>query len=85
MEAVKARWTDDRLDDLKLQVEALGRRMDEGFQEQREENRAMQQSIVDLHKTMSDLHKTVSQFAMMLVGALIGLFAAQIGLILTQL
>jgi hypothetical protein len=38
----------------------------------------MQQSIVDLHAT-------VARFAMMLVVALIGLTATQLGLILTQL
>lgn len=32
-----SRWTDDRLDDLKHQVDGLGRRMDVGFVEQRKE------------------------------------------------
>lgn len=31
------RWTDDRMDDLKHQVDELGRRMDEGFAAQRKE------------------------------------------------
>jgi predicted nuclease with TOPRIM domain len=39
MEPMTARWTDDRLDDLKHQVEAIGRRMDEGFGELRDELR----------------------------------------------
>lgn len=36
MEAM-ARWTDDRMDDLKHQVDELGRRMEQGFAEQRRE------------------------------------------------
>jgi len=32
-----ARWTDDRMDDLKHQVDELGRRMEVGFAEQRSE------------------------------------------------
>lgn len=35
-----ARWTDDRMDDLKLQVDNLGCRMEEGFAEQRKEMNA---------------------------------------------
>jgi len=40
MELVESRWTDDRMDDLKHQVEGIGRRMDEGFAELRGELRA---------------------------------------------
>lgn len=32
-----SRWTDDRMDDLEYQVDELGRRMDAGFAEQRNE------------------------------------------------
>ncbi len=35
-----SRWTDDRMDDLKHQVDELGRRMEEGFAEQRKEMNA---------------------------------------------
>jgi hypothetical protein len=89
METMTSGWTDGRMDDLKHQVDELGRRMDAGFREQRRETESrfervevrldgMQQSIVDLHATMA-------RFAMMLVVALIGLTATQVGLILTQL
>jgi hypothetical protein len=89
MEMMTSSWTDDRMNDLKRQVDELGRRTDEGFREQRREMDSrfervegrldgMQQSIVDLHGTMA-------RFAMMLVVALIGLTATQLGLILTQL
>lgn len=37
MELMTARWTDDRLDDLKHQVDELGVRMERGFSEQRRE------------------------------------------------
>ncbi len=40
MELMTARWTDDRMDDLKHQVDELGRRMEIGFAEQRSEMNA---------------------------------------------
>jgi chromosome segregation ATPase len=40
MELMTGRWTDDRIDDLKHQVDELGRRMETGFTEQRKEMNA---------------------------------------------
>lgn len=40
MEMMTSRWTDDRMDDLKHQVDELGRRMEVGFTEQRSEMNA---------------------------------------------
>jgi archaellum component FlaC len=40
MELMESRWTDDRMDDLKHQVDELGRRMEEGFTDQRREMNA---------------------------------------------
>ena len=40
MELMEGRWTDDRMDDLKHQVDEFGRRMDTGFAEQRSEMNA---------------------------------------------
>jgi ferric iron reductase protein FhuF len=40
MELMESRWTDDRLDDLKHPVDEFGRRMEEGFTEQRREMNA---------------------------------------------
>jgi chromosome segregation ATPase len=40
METMTSRWTDDRMDDLKHQVDELGRRMEIGFAEQRNEMNA---------------------------------------------
>ncbi|HVY77426.1 MAG TPA: hypothetical protein VG898_02860 [Solirubrobacterales bacterium] len=37
MELMTSRWTDDRMDDLKHQVDDLGLRMEQGFAEQRRE------------------------------------------------
>jgi hypothetical protein len=72
------RWTDDRMDDLKHQVDELGRLMEEGFAEQRREFNRTQEMIIDVHATLSRLSVT-------LVGAAVALVAAQTGLILTQL
>lgn len=48
--AVMARdgWTDERLDDLNLRVDRLEQRMDAGFNEMREEFRAMRAEIHQL-------------------------------------
>jgi chromosome segregation ATPase len=40
MEMMTSRWTDDRMDDLKHQVDELGRRMEVGFAGQRSEMNA---------------------------------------------
>lgn len=40
MELMTSRWTDDRMDDLKHQVDELGPRMEIGFAEQRKEMNA---------------------------------------------
>jgi uncharacterized coiled-coil DUF342 family protein len=40
METMTSRWTDDRMDDLKHQVDELGRRMEVGFVDQRSEMNA---------------------------------------------
>jgi predicted nuclease with TOPRIM domain len=40
MELMTSRWTDDRMDDLKHQVDEIGHRMEAGFAEQRSEMNA---------------------------------------------
>lgn len=62
-------WTDERLDDLNHKVDELGRRVDDGFRELRSEVNAMQRTMI--------------QFAAVLVAALVGVIATQLGLILT--
>lgn len=78
MEAVRARWTDDRIDDLRRDMDSRFDHVERRFERVEVRLDGIQQSIVDLHATMS-------RFAMMLVVALIGLSATQLGLILTQL
>lgn len=71
-------WTDERMDDLKHQVDELGRRMEDGFTEQRRESNRTQEMIIGLHAT-------ITRLSLSLVVAAIGLVATQTGLILTQL
>jgi hypothetical protein len=78
MEMMTSGWTDERMDDLKHQVDELGRRMEDGFTEQRQEFNRTQEMIIGLHASITRLSLT-------LVVAAIGLVAAQTGLILTQL
>jgi hypothetical protein len=82
MEMMTSSWTDDRMDDLKGQVDELGRRMDAGFREIREGMAADQREI---NARFDSLQRTMIQFGGAMVAALVGLFATQLGLILTQL
>lgn len=59
MEAVRSSWTDDRMDDLKAQVDELGRRMDAGFAEQRMEFNRTQEMIIGVHATITRLSLTL--------------------------
>jgi hypothetical protein len=51
MEAVRERWTDDRMDDLNHKVDELGRRTDEGFRDMRRE---MDEGFRDLRGEMDE-------------------------------
>lgn len=82
MEAVRSSWTDDRLDDLKGQVDELGQRMDAGFREMRE---AMAMHQRETNVRFDSLQRMMIQFGGAMIAALVGLFATQLGLILTQL
>lgn len=75
-------WTDERMDDLKAQVDDLGRRMDAGFREVREEMSAHQR---ETNSRIDSLQRTMIRFGGAMVAALVGLIATQLGLILTQL
>ena len=52
MELMAERWTEERLDDLKGQVEKLERRTDAGFRDQRSEMGGLHAEIADLRKGM---------------------------------
>jgi DNA anti-recombination protein RmuC len=93
MELMTSRWTDDRLDDLKHQVDDLGRRMDLGFAEV---NRRMDEGFAEVNQRfdamnarfderLDSMQRTMIQFGGALIVALVGLTATQLGLILTQL
>jgi hypothetical protein len=71
MEMMRATWTDERVDD-------LARRMDGGFDRIDNELRAMRGEIGAMQRTMI-------QFGGVMIAALIGLMATQLGLILTTL
>jgi hypothetical protein len=82
METMTSGWTDERLDDLKDQVVDLGRRLDAGFREIREEMSAHQR---ETNTRIDSLQRTMIQFGGVMIAALVGLIATQLGLILTQL
>lgn len=75
MEAMRESWTDERLDDFRMETtrrfDTLERRMDEGFNA--------------LNARMDALQRTMLQFAGVMIAALITLIATQAGLLATQL
>jgi hypothetical protein len=82
MEMMTSGWTDARMDDLKHQVDDFGRRMDAGFREVREVMNTHQR---ETNARIDSLQRTMIQFGGVMVAALVGLIATQLGLILTQL
>ena len=70
MEAVREKWTDERLDDLNHKVDELGPRIDAGFRELRTEMGANQRAMISLMGA--------------LIAAQICVIGALVGLILTQ-
>jgi hypothetical protein len=82
MEMMTSRWTDDRMDDLKHQVDDLGGRMDRGFAEV---NRRIDDGFAETNQRFDALQRTMIQFGAVMIAALVGLLATQLGLILTQL
>jgi hypothetical protein len=74
-------WTDERLDDFARNVDQrfdrLEGKTEDGFRELRAEIGAM-------HQMMMGMQRTMIQFAAVLVAALVGVIATQLGLILTQ-
>lgn len=71
MGLVAERWTDDRMDDLKGQVEGIDRRMEQGFRDLRGE-------IRDLRDHMD---KRLDAVLYALIGLGASMFAAMLGLI----
>jgi hypothetical protein len=71
MKPMRSTWTDSRLDDLNGRVEDIGCRMDREFRELRGEFGALQRTIIQVGGAM--------------IAAFVGLLAAVLGLIITQL
>jgi hypothetical protein len=82
MEAVREKWTDERLDD-------LNRRVDEGFRENREETRALRAEMNTRFDAMGacldSMQRTMLQVAVAMTVAYLAGFAGLAALIATQL
>ena len=86
METMTSSWTDDRMDDLKLQVDELGRKMDHGFAEVNrrldegfaEVNRRMDEGFRELNQRFDALQRTVIMLAASMFAAMLGLIAIQL-------
>lgn len=61
MELMAERWTDDRIDDLKGEVEKLERRTDSGFREVRSDLSDLREEMGDFRKDMSDLRRDMDK------------------------
>ena len=85
MEAVRARWTDDRLDDFRRDFDARFDCVEASFDHVEGRFERIEARLDGIQQSIVDLHGMMNRFAMMLVVALIGLSATQLGLILTQL
>jgi len=75
MEAVREKWTDERLDDLNLKVDQLGRRVDEGFSSIR----------VEMNTRFDASQRTMVQLFAVAITACVGLIGAQTALLLMLL
>lgn len=89
MDAVRERWTDERLDDLNEKVDELGRRMEAGFAEQRREMHAQREEtnrrFDAIDGRLEAMQRTAIQFGAAFFAAFAGVMATQLALILTQL
>lgn len=72
MQTMTSRWTDDRLDDFKHQVDDLGRRMDAGFagirQELREHRRDMDARFDKVDERFETMDERFSRTQEMVIG-----------------
>lgn len=57
METMTSGWTDERLDDLKQEVEKQGRRMEDGFRDLRSEMGGLRSEMGGLRSEVGDLRK----------------------------
>jgi hypothetical protein len=89
MEAVRERWTDDRMDDLNSKVDELGRRMDDGFRGLRMEMSARFERVDARFEAMEArfdaMQQTMTHGFIALSAAIVAGFGGMAGLIATQL
>jgi hypothetical protein len=82
MESMRATWTDSRLDDFAAHTDRrfdeLERRMENGFDR-------VDGDIRELRGELGSLHRTIIQFGAAMLAAFVGLVAAVLGLVATQL
>ncbi len=79
MEAMRDKWSDERMDDLNDRVGDLGRRMDEGFNRLHEDLRSLR---AETRAEIGSLHRLILQVA----GGMFATFAIGFaGLIATRL
>ena len=89
MGLVAERWTDDRMDDLKRQVDGLDRRMEQGFHDLREEIGGLRSDMSDqigglrgeMNVRFDRLETRFDKLVYALVGLSASIFAAMMGLI----
>jgi hypothetical protein len=77
MEAVREKWTDERLDDLNGRVDELLRRIDDGFSE-------MRASFNRIDARLDRMQQLIVQAAIAMAAAMLTAFVGLAGLILTQ-
>jgi len=79
---MRATWTDSRLDDFAAHTDRrfddLERRMESGFDR-------VDGDMRELRGELSALHRTIIQFGAAMLAAFVGLVAAVLGLVVTQL
>jgi hypothetical protein len=86
MEAMREKWTDERLDDLKDEVATLRVKMRDEFQAVREEVGSLRTEMTnefgvlrgEMHAGFQAINRTMIQFGGLLIAALIGLIATQL-------
>jgi len=96
MQTMTSRWTDDRMDDLKHQVDDFGRRMDAGFaglrEELREHRRDVDARFDKVDERFDKVDERFNRTQEMIIGlhanitrVSVTLLAVTFGLILTKL
>jgi hypothetical protein len=86
MEMMTSGWTDERMDDLKHQVDELSRRTEDGFRDMRREMdsrfNGVDARLDAMNERFDGMQRTLIMFGAAMFAAMIGLIATQLGLIL---